>query len=206
MRERGQMGSEEHASFKIPDRINVPIGGHEFLEDGSEVRAELNDEFAGVVPNETDYHETEHSVAAVEDNTGIKKVTTIPGPGYLGLTEPTSFSAVAAVAPHANGRGGTGHDLFVAEMMGADIGAAERAARSILAQKQEHIEAVARHLHVRRTLTGSEIEIIMDDVDRGDKVDVTVKRPDGEVRRFPGLRTHEPTVMIPGELITLSAA
>ncbi len=184
----------------------MPIGGREYLSDGSEISAVINDELAGVVASETDYHEAEHSVAGIEDGIHINKVTNIAGPGYLGLTEPASFSAVAAVAPHANGRGGTSHDLFVAEMMGADIGSAEKVARAIIAQKEEHIGAVARHLHIERTLTGSDVERIMDDVDKGDKVDVTIKRPDGEIRQFPGLRTHKPTVMIPGEWIAPQAA
>lgn len=207
MTERYQEGRTSDASFStskrlsVPDTINVPVGGREYLPDGSEISAVLNDELAGVIPNETDYHETEHSVAGIEDGIHIKKVTTIAGPGYLGLTEPASFSTVAAVAPHANGRGGTSHDLFVAEMMGADVDSAEKVARDIIAQKEDHIGAVARHLHVKRTLTGSEVEAIMDDVDKGDKVDVVIKRPNGEVRRFPGLRTHESTIMIPDEWV-----
>lgn len=203
MTERLQEINEENASFKAPDRIEVSVGGQEYLLDGSQVSAEVDDPVAGVVATNTDVHETVHSIP---NPNNIQKTENIPGSDYLGVTYPISFDPIAAVAPHAMGMSGTGHDLAVTEMMGADIGSAMSAARKIVSKRWKYVEVVAKYLHVKRVLTGGEIQDIMEDVDKGDKVDVTIKRPDGKVQRYPGLRTHEPTVMIPGEWIEMPQA
>lgn len=58
-------------------------------------------------------HETEHAVTAIVNGTPVESVTIIPGPGYNGLTKLARPDPIAAVAPHANGRDGTSHDVLL---------------------------------------------------------------------------------------------
>jgi hypothetical protein len=130
-------------------------------------------------PGETAYHEAEHAVIEPHH---VKKVSIVPGPGYLGITEMTSMSAVVALGPKSRGRGGTGWDEHIAEQIGSS--GAESAARAILSGLEDEIEEVAYALEEKKTLSGSELIEVMRSVDEGRDYEVFVKTPDGKEEVF----------------------
>ena len=84
-------------------------------------------------------HEAKH---AFPNPDNVKTVTIIPGPGYFGLTELHIPDPVAALAPHATGEDGTGHDVVVASFMTNDVSSAENVARRLTNENPEEIEEV----------------------------------------------------------------
>ncbi|MFH1295007.1 MAG: hypothetical protein ABIH84_00255, partial [bacterium] len=135
-------------------------------------------------------HETEHAVTAITNGTPVESVTIKPGPGYNGLTKLTRFDPIAAVAPYANGRSGTGHDVFITKLSGHNPDALSGIARSITDKKRPHIKEVARTLDEKGTLSGSDVKRIMNRVDRrisepeAQKADVFISDPDGTERKL----------------------
>jgi hypothetical protein len=125
-------------------------------------------------------HEARHAVAAIANGTGVVYATIIPGPGYRGLTQLSGFDAVAAAAPHAHGDDGTGHDVSIIERAGHSVGAAGSAAKSILAERHEHVEAVASALQTEGSLSGSRIREIMSDIDKGPEIIIKIFFPNAK--------------------------
>src|SRR5438309_2024694 len=82
--------------------------------------------------SETSIHETRHGVAGIKNGSYVRRMSIIPGPGYLGITELDRFDAIAFMAPHAAGCDGTGHDVSVVAYMGHNPGVAAGAANALL--------------------------------------------------------------------------
>lgn len=141
--------------MKVPDVKYTPEGAKiiSFAERKAQLRRPI--------PSETDLHEAEHSVAAREMGTGLESVTNIPGAGYLGLTIPKRPDAVAALAPHAMGRDGTGHDVMVAGMITSDLGSSMRVARNIINRRKKEVHEVATVLAEKRTIGEKDVDEAM---------------------------------------------
>lgn len=186
--------------MRSPESIQVSLGRKSY--DGEyEIQTVTTDVFYEDIPSgETANHEAEHSVVAEEDNATVEMASIVPGPGYLGITKLSRFSAAAAVAPHANGRYGTGHDLAVTQQMRADIGTAIGTAKSIIMRRQRQIRAVAGALETHRTLSGGEIRKVMDSVDRGVEMTVFVRNTKtGEEQETKSIRSTEKDLIIEKE-------
>lgn len=112
--------------------------------------------------NGTARHEAKHVVAALETGTQVSKVTIVPGEGYLGLTELLAPNAIAALAPHETGESGTSWDVHIAERIGAH-GAAQ-AARSIIENNMDKVDAVACALEDYNTLDSFGIKRAINDL------------------------------------------
>lgn len=154
-----------------------------------------------VVPGDTAIHEATHAVPAAINGTPIEQVSIIPGPGYLGITKLGRPDAISALAPHATGASGTGHDVFIASLMVPNISSAENVARSIVYNNKEKINEVATDLEENKTMSGSQVKAAMDRVDKkkveGDKATVFIKNPDGFEQRIPDLDIRDGIVILP---------
>ena len=157
----------------------------------------------------TQRHEAKHVVTARRRGIGVDMATSIPGSGYDGLTKLSRPDAVAALAPHATGESGTGHDVFIAKMTG-DAGA-ESEARRIVDANTEAIEAVATALHNYGTIGPSEIDEAMDSVGKPffKSATLVVETEAGQtIKEEVDVKDDNtitvPQVMLPGEWIVLS--
>ncbi len=168
--------------------FEVRIGEKEYLPDGTLVEASVVNPLpqANAYTN-TSMHEALH---AGKSPSIVESVSIVPGPGYLGITKFSSFDSAAAAAPHAHGMDGTGWDEMLIEARGQSVGAADAEAKSKLARKGKHIEVLARYLQARKTISGNEVRQVMDRVDRGEEVEITVTTPTGgsETRIEKGVR------------------
>lgn len=179
------------------------VGSNAYLPDGTVVTPTFVKDNKPK-PGSTEIHEATHAVNARKNGTGVEFATNVPGPGYLGLTKLTGPDSVAAVAPHVAGMDGTSHDMAIASISG-NVGAAEAVARRNNITYREHIVAVAQGIETNGTLTGSQIEGIMKDVDKGPEVRLKVVHPNGDVREVRELRSPDrSTVMVPGKMFSLS--
>lgn len=153
--------------------LHLPVGETSHFGDTSiEVTSSLLSETH--TPTDTARHEATHAVVALLNGTGVKNASVIPGPGYLGITELTGFDPVAAAAPHAMGHDGTGWDMMLVEAMGHDAGSAANVARNFAEKNQEIIQEVASHLDNNGSLSGNRINDIVQDLQKGEKVKVTI--------------------------------
>jgi len=134
---------------EIPRNINLQTPPLSVLE-GARATLEIEAQKKRKPVNGTARHEAKHVIAALETGTQVAKVTIIPGEGYLGLTELMAPNAIAALAPHATGESGTGWDVHIAERIGAH--GAESAARSIIENNMDQVDAVACALEDQNTL------------------------------------------------------
>jgi hypothetical protein len=127
-------------------------------------------------------HEARHAVAAVINGTRVRSVTIRPGPGYLGRTELANADPVAAAASYATGRdGGEGGDEMIVFLIGNK--SSEATARGIILRNQEKVEAVASKIEEKETLSGGEVEAVMQQVDEQvENVIVTVENLDRGTR------------------------
>ncbi len=100
--------------------------------------------------NGTARHEAKHVVAALETGTQVQSVDIIPTEDHLGLTTLIAPNAIAALAPHATGESGTSWDVHIAERIGAH--GAESAARSIIENNMDQVDAVACALEDQQKL------------------------------------------------------
>ncbi len=134
-------------------------------------------------PGSTAIHEAKHVVAALKNGTGVEGATIVPGAGFLGLTRLSRPDAVAALAPHATGESGTGHDVFIASQMGA-IGA-ESAARSIINSNMDEVMAVAVALEENKSLGSWDIDRAINKLSNPDPEFgiLTVETPSGEQKK-----------------------
>lgn len=135
------------------------------------------------VPGSTAMHEAVHSVLAMLTGTWVKFTTIIPGPGYGGLTSLSEANAVAAVGPDELGHSGTGWDLLMAKLMGADRGSAGAVARSLAAKAHRLIYAVASTLQDKGTISGYEVKQTMVEAENPE-TRITYLGPQGERHEF----------------------
>lgn len=156
-------------------------------------------------PTDTAEHEATHAVVAILNGTGVKSASVIPGPGYLGITELTGFDAVAAAAPHAMGHDGTGWDMTLVQAMGHDAGSVANVARDIAGKSQEIIQEVASHLDNNGSLSGNRIHDIVQDVQKGEKVKVTIHDADSGETTVEELRARDGILMFPRKEYDLAA-
>lgn len=152
-------------------------------------------------------HEIEHAVTALENGTSVESATIIPGPGYNGLTRLSRFDPIAAVAPYANGRDGTSHDVFITKLSGHNPEALSGIARSITDKKRSHIEEVARKLDEKGTLSGDEIKRVMRKVDKEKsepkfkKADVFITDANGGQKEINNVDVRGGKVAVPIDLV-----
>lgn len=142
--------------------MRIEAGRTQYVE-GNRLSVELNPVLPGAIPGETATHEAMHVIAAYENGTGVESATIIPGAGYLGLTRLKRFDAVSAMAPHSMGKSGTSHDVYIASLF-ANAGAAESAARGIINSNMDKVAAVASSLEEKKTITGSDIDRVINEV------------------------------------------
>ncbi len=94
--------------------------------------------------------------------------------------------------------------------MGHDVSSMSAIARGITARKRYHIEAVARDLDARGTISGSDVQRVMGEVDKGESSDqmpsvtVFIKKPDGTENKISLAYYSNDIVMIPNEWIRIS--
>lgn len=141
------------------------------------------DPYKHVNPSRTSDHEAIHTVAAIKNNTHVIEASRIPGPGYLGFTELSNPDAIAAVAPHAFGHCGTGHDLNIVEIMGYDPHLLANTARKLLCGSEKEIHAVAALIEINGSISGFQAEEVMEQTENPE-VDVEIVDPLGEKRQF----------------------
>jgi hypothetical protein len=184
----------------------IGINSTHFFADGSKASAQFvaRQVFRRKNPGETALHEAEHAVVAEANGTAVKRVTTVPGSGYLGLTELSRFDPLAAVAPHANGRNGTAHDLVMVSHAGADSHAATHAARHILREKRTHILEVAQTLEERRTIGRSEVLEAIDIAENGREVIIFIEKSNGSQKKISGIKTKDAHIPIRQEWFVIS--
>lgn len=187
----------------IPIAVNKSI----YLENGCKVEAvAVKKPKKIIIPSQTALHETEHAYVAEKLGTGVRLVTIVPGPGYLGLTVLEEFNEVAAVAPHVNGRGGTGQDMLNARLSGTDENVAMSVARSITDPNREEINDLAGELQEKNTMTGAELRSSINSNSKKKNLEATVfiKLPSGEERKYEGFDVEKETVLVPDEIVDIS--
>ena len=136
-----------------------------------------------VSPDGTSYHEATHAVAAILTGSKVLEASRIPGPGYSGITRLDGFNGVAFMAAHAMGCDGTGHDVAVVEWLGHNPDSLAWVARSVLAGRDEEIDAVASAIQARGTISGDEAEEAMDKI-LNHEIKVEIINPFGEQRHY----------------------
>jgi hypothetical protein len=157
-----------------------------------------------ITPGETALHEAEHAVVAEDNGTAALSATIVAGEGYLGLTQLSRSDPVAAAAPHANGRDGTGWDMHIVRSHGNEHGSLH-AAKHILAGSKEKVFEVASVLQEKKTIGRSEIRSAMEGEYKRKREAVTVwlRDPKGNERKLTDLKVEKGRVMIPGEWVTI---
>lgn len=172
------------------EKLVLPVHGETHLADGTHIIVRKVKPLHVGRAGATDLHEPRHAVAAELNGTSVLWATVISGDGYLGLTALSSFDAVAAAAPHAHGDGGTSADVHMIKQAGHSVESAGAAARSILASKEAQlmVDAVGTALARHGTLSGGEIRNIMQQVKKGDVLEITIIRPNGAREVQAGMR------------------
>jgi len=174
--------------------IRIGLGESGYTSNGAKVSVEIIDPLSiSNNPSNTAIHESLHAVTAGEK---VKKVSIVPGLGYLGITELDSFDAAAAAAPHAFGMSGTGHDEVLVEYSGVSISSADSSAKSKLQGKERHVMSVAGYLENKKTITGNQVKRVMDRVDKGENVFVKIEKPDGDEDSYTLNGVKEEIIMV----------
>ena len=157
----------------------VVIGGSHFRhKSGYEVSVTSISPIQYVKPGETAIHEAAHGVI---NPSNVKSITREPGPGYLGKTEVYALDTVMAAGSIADGHSGTGHDMMIVNFFG-NPGTDVPTAKSILASRKEHKNALAGAVEAHGTLSNGQVRAVMDEVDNGRPVIIKEKQPNGEIR------------------------
>lgn len=161
-----------------PRKMEALIGTERRLGDGTVVKVDAKGkQLSYVPPSDTANHEFEHAALAMNK---LIKVSVIPGPGYLGITEMDSYDEVAFLGPESRGRKGTGHDVSVVESQGGNVGAGKMQARINLAAINSEVQRkVAGHLQAEGTLTREGFKNAMRIAEQGTTVETTIITPDG---------------------------
>lgn len=165
--------------------VEVQVGQKLTLSNGFVIAVSNPVEEQLPIPGEVENHEAEHAVVGVVDGAFVELVTSIPGPGYKGLTRLDRFDAPAAAAPHSQGRDGTGWDTMVIELSGNDIGNASGTASRILSTRRDEVYRVAARLRQKGTMGHGDVVTAMSEAEeirsetQEREVDVSIKGMDG---------------------------
>lgn len=161
------MGREIEASVSLGSTLRHQSGVEISVASRSRIKYET--------PGETSRHEAAHGVI---DPSNVKRISRVPGPGYLGITEVYHPDTVMAAAAHADGHSGTGHDMMLVDLFGspADLDLA----KSTLASRGEEKHALASAVEAHGTLGNGEVQEVMQEVKYGKPVTVTQRHPNGE--------------------------
>ncbi len=144
-------------------------------------------------------HEACHTLAALVLGIPVHRVSTVPGPGYLGVTELGAFNPVVAAAAAAWGCDGAGDedspgsDIWQIKHSGEGISSALSRARHILDARRIELYTIASAIQRSRTISGSEAAHAKREAEHGTLLEVRLRRADGRettVRRT--VRPHEP--------------
>lgn len=177
----------------------VGIGRKTWLQDGTRVEVTQIDG-AEIAENldSTARHEAFHVLAGFERGVGVIKATNVPGPGYNGYAQFTSFDSVVAAAPHAFGCDGTSHDLHQIEQNGDSASASLKIARALLSSKTRHMEAIATVIQNERVASGSQMKNAKEKVEEGSTVQVEVTSADGRrtTKRVFGVTEDKLTIPV----------
>lgn len=158
----------------------VPIGRTAYLDFGFKAEVVPHTPILEDTSDEVAHHEAEHAKVAEDRHKGNVKYASIsPSADSLGRVAMHSWDNVAAVAPHARGRAGTGFDLFAAEMHGGNLGADSSAALALLNAEPEVSQALANALFAYKDLSGDEVRETIQEAREGKTVDIFVYAPDG---------------------------
>ena len=169
----------------LPD---FQIGKSIYLPDGSQAYVQELDPIPPLIQTDEEVpnHEADHVVVGVENGTPVVLATIVPNAanGSLGETHFSRPDAVAAAAPHARGRRGTGYDMHIVAALGVSESSAMATASRILSANQHKVDEVAAELAEKKTLNRWEILEAMDRADRrlekekGREVIIFISRPD----------------------------
>ncbi|HYM65506.1 MAG TPA: hypothetical protein VES68_03425 [Candidatus Sulfotelmatobacter sp.] len=185
--------------------MRIEAGRTQYIE-GFKINVEIVKPKNKTIPGGTAIHEAMHVVGAIENGTGVKSATIIPGDGYLGLTELSRPDAVAAMAPHSMGASGTGYDVYVAGLMG-NAGSSESAARGIISANMDKVEAVATVLEEKGTITTGDINEAVDEL-KSPKPKIgtlSIQSKNGEQRK-ERVEIRDNIVIVPDKLIEIFSA
>lgn len=159
--------------------METRVGTQERLGDGTVIETRFTQKPLSVVdPSDTAIHELEHGILAPDK---VVEISVIPGPGYLGKTEMSSYDDVAFAGPASQKRSGVSHDLSVIDYKGDSPEAAQATARIMLASIDNRLKMqVAGHLQAEGTLSGGQFRNAIRRFSEGEIVEVTVTTPDGQ--------------------------
>jgi len=191
----------------MKETLSFELGKPQFFAgDKIKITVESQTKALDIIPSEVALHESMHAVAANANGTGVSNMTIQPSSDYLGLTELSRFDPVAAVAPHSMGAKGTGYDIMLVEQMGKDVSSLAKAARGIINNNWTAVEAVAKLLEEKGTISGFEAKQAINSAGKPkeEKVKAIVETPDGKIEEFADLKVVGGTVMIPGVFYSLS--
>lgn len=162
----------------MKEEMTIGLNEKRFLTDGSTIESRVDNPMKlANFASDTAVHESLHAGTAPEK---VKRVSIIPGPGYLGITEFSQFDAPAAAAPHHRGMSGTSWDEYLILANGHSPEAAGAAANARLVGKDEHINILSRRLEAEKTLTGRQVVETMNRVENGEEVVIKIKRKNGD--------------------------
>jgi len=114
-----------------------------------------------VRPGYTSRHEGIHTVTAIITGTHVIEASRNPGPGYRGRTILAEKNAIAGIAAHAMGCGGTAYDVMIVRLQGHDPNSLASVARSILSGHEDEIYDVASAIEAKGAISGDEAEQII---------------------------------------------
>lgn len=174
-------------------KAEVLIDRPTYLSDGTKVIATIIDPIPYSPPGQTELHEAEHAIPAIDK---VVEISSIPERNSLGHTRFSSFDAAAAGAPHANGRRGTSFDLWLIQAHGHNISSAIAAGGAALSGKEKHVNRLAGALAVKREMSGSEAKKVYDRVENGESVIVIFERKDGTTEETVEHGVKEEVLMI----------
>lgn len=187
------------------NRVEVPINkGEATFYEGYKITSIMPEAKPPIVLQGKTVHEAKHVVAAELNGTAVQSATIIAGVGYEGLTILSKPDAVAALAPHATGESGTGHDVMIAELIGS--AGAESAARGIINSNMDKVMAVAEVLEEKRTIGSTDIKKAIKEVDSPPPIFATVfvETPDGHSKKLSGLEVKDGAINL-GEVLVFQA-
>ncbi|OGH16013.1 MAG: hypothetical protein A3C30_00865 [Candidatus Levybacteria bacterium RIFCSPHIGHO2_02_FULL_40_18] len=174
-------------------KIVSGVGERKYLPDGWSVISEIPNPIidSGVVTDEVDEHEGNHLLVAAELGVSIIEGSVIPEGDSLGHVKTGHFSAPVAMAAHADGGRGTGHDRLLVRLHGDNEDSAAAVAKDIIRRKPKHKKALAILLHKEKVVNGSRVHSELAKVDQGETVETTVVDPDGKQHKIITMGIHE---------------
>lgn len=133
---------------------------------------------------DVDEHEAEHALIVMRNGGYVIEACTIPHGNVGGYVQPGGFDAEAASTSY--GRAGCAHDQqMVDSRLGkGSFAAIGKSVRGRLNRDRMAVKAFAGLLAKEKRVNGSRLQQILDQVDFGEKVRVTVTRPDGTRQVF----------------------